>query len=163
MSMWDLSTNHEHGMKLSSFHRLCHIENKNKKYTIILRLVSLYEYTHRHFKFVVQVWDTTDVSFSCELLQDDPGLAENSYEICYNNACYYIGKGDLKTALEKLDKAEGRSPLWLYQILCIVKLQLTFFSITRKFRYSLSLLLLVSLFCIFAFFMLKPSWKFIEK
>ncbi|CAG5120167.1 unnamed protein product, partial [Candidula unifasciata] len=46
----------------------------------------------------LQLWGLKDMS--------DPGLEENSYEICYNNACYYIGKGDLKTALEKLDKAE---------------------------------------------------------
>uniref|UniRef100_A0A0B7AE88 Signal recognition particle subunit SRP72 n=1 Tax=Arion vulgaris TaxID=1028688 RepID=A0A0B7AE88_9EUPU len=46
----------------------------------------------------LQMWDLKEMN--------DPGLAESSYEICYNNACYYIGKGDLKTALEKLDKAE---------------------------------------------------------
>ncbi|XP_059161427.1 signal recognition particle subunit SRP72-like [Physella acuta] len=46
----------------------------------------------------LQMWNQKDMG---ELNTD-----ESSYEICYNNACYYLGKGDLKTALEKLDKAE---------------------------------------------------------
>ncbi|KAK6186337.1 hypothetical protein SNE40_008389 [Patella caerulea] len=37
---------------------------------------------------------------------DDPGFEEDSYEICYNKACQYIGKDDLKTAADKLKKAE---------------------------------------------------------
>ncbi|KAH9518925.1 Signal recognition particle core component [Bulinus truncatus] len=46
----------------------------------------------------LQMWDKKDM--------DDPNFAESSYEICYNNACYWIGKGNLTNALEKLDKAE---------------------------------------------------------
>ncbi|GFO21232.1 signal recognition particle subunit srp72 [Plakobranchus ocellatus] len=46
----------------------------------------------------MQLWGIKDM--------DDAGLEEDSYEICYNNACYYIGKGDLNTGLEKLAKAE---------------------------------------------------------
>ncbi|CAL1536982.1 unnamed protein product [Lymnaea stagnalis] len=46
----------------------------------------------------LQMWNQKDMG--C------PDIDESSYEICYNNSCYYIGKGDLKTALEKLDKAE---------------------------------------------------------
>ncbi|KAK0062380.1 signal recognition particle subunit SRP72 [Biomphalaria pfeifferi] len=46
----------------------------------------------------LQMWNKKDM--------DDPNFAENSYEICYNNACYWIGKGNLSVALEKLDKAE---------------------------------------------------------
>ncbi|XP_067657986.1 signal recognition particle subunit SRP72-like [Haliotis asinina] len=45
----------------------------------------------------LQMWDGVDV--------DDPGL-EGSYEISYNSACYYIGRGDYKTAEEKLRSAE---------------------------------------------------------
>lgn len=37
---------------------------------------------------------------------DDPGLEENSYELCYNMACYLIGKEDYKGAEKKLKKAE---------------------------------------------------------
>ncbi|XP_012935251.1 signal recognition particle subunit SRP72 [Aplysia californica] len=46
----------------------------------------------------LQMWDVRDMS--------DPGLDESSYEICYNKACYFIGKGDLDTAMDMLAKAE---------------------------------------------------------
>ena len=39
--------------------------------------------------------------------QSDPGLSDDNYEICYNKACYYIGKGNIDKALEMLLKAEG--------------------------------------------------------
>ena len=39
--------------------------------------------------------------------QEDPGLRESSYELCYNHSCYLIGQGDMTGAQEKLRKAEG--------------------------------------------------------
>ena len=39
--------------------------------------------------------------------QDEVGLEEESYEVCYNNACYEIGCDRLDVAQEKLKKAEG--------------------------------------------------------
>lgn len=39
--------------------------------------------------------------------KDNPGLEENSYELCYNMACYLIGREDYKGAEQKLKKAEG--------------------------------------------------------
>ena len=39
--------------------------------------------------------------------QEDPGLRESSYELCYNHSCYLIGQGDMSGAQEKLRKAEG--------------------------------------------------------
>ncbi|KAL5017564.1 hypothetical protein ScPMuIL_007153 [Solemya velum] len=44
------------------------------------------------------LWDKKEVG--------DPGLRENSYELCYNHACYLLGKGDLKAAEMKLRRAE---------------------------------------------------------
>ena len=41
-------------------------------------------------------------------IQEDPGLRESSYELCYNHSCYLIGQGDMAGAQEKLRKAEGR-------------------------------------------------------
>ena len=41
-------------------------------------------------------------------IQEDPGLRESSYELCYNHSCYLIGQGDMSGAQEKLRKAEGR-------------------------------------------------------
>ncbi|KAK7102253.1 signal recognition particle subunit SRP72-like [Littorina saxatilis] len=46
----------------------------------------------------LQMWGVRDM--------DDAGLEEDSYEVCYNNACHQIGKGRLDAALEKLKKAE---------------------------------------------------------
>nr|KAG5711405.1 hypothetical protein BaRGS_025832 [Batillaria attramentaria] len=46
----------------------------------------------------LQMWHIKDV--------EDAGLEEDSYEICYNNACYQIGRGNLDAAEEKLKKAE---------------------------------------------------------
>ena len=43
----------------------------------------------------------------CSHVQEEIGLQENTYELCYNNACYLIGKGKLQPALQKLKKAEG--------------------------------------------------------
>ncbi|KAK3095763.1 hypothetical protein FSP39_018742 [Pinctada imbricata] len=37
---------------------------------------------------------------------ENPGFKEHSYEICYNTACYLIGKGDFKAAEQKLRRAE---------------------------------------------------------
>ncbi|XP_033757773.1 signal recognition particle subunit SRP72-like [Pecten maximus] len=45
-----------------------------------------------------QLWDEVDM--------DDPGLQEESYEMCYNMACYLIGRKDFKGAEKKLRKAE---------------------------------------------------------
>ena len=47
-------------------------------------------------------------SISC-VVQDDAGLEEDSYEVCYNNACYQIGRGKMEDAQAKLKKAEGLS------------------------------------------------------
>lgn len=46
----------------------------------------------------LQMWNVRDV--------EDAGLEEDSYEICYNNACYQIGKCNPDAALQKLKKAE---------------------------------------------------------
>lgn len=48
----------------------------------------------------LQMWDVKDIG--------DPGLNEDNYEICYNKACFFIGKGDLDKALEMLLKAEEK-------------------------------------------------------
>lgn len=41
-------------------------------------------------------------------MQEDPGLNDLSYELCYNKACLLIGKKQYKEAEEKLRKAEGK-------------------------------------------------------
>ncbi|KAL8611218.1 hypothetical protein ACOMHN_013649 [Nucella lapillus] len=46
----------------------------------------------------LQMWGVRDV--------EDAGLEEDSYEVCYNNACYQIGRGKLEAAQTKLKKAE---------------------------------------------------------
>ncbi|XP_076102018.1 signal recognition particle subunit SRP72-like [Mytilus galloprovincialis] len=46
----------------------------------------------------LQLWDKKDVG--------NPEFDESSYEICYNNACYFIGKEDWTNAEKKLRKAE---------------------------------------------------------
>ncbi|XP_064601701.1 signal recognition particle subunit SRP72-like [Liolophura sinensis] len=46
----------------------------------------------------LQLWQDEDV--------EDPGIEEKSYELCYNSACYLIGKGDIKGAEHSLKKAE---------------------------------------------------------
>ena len=48
-------------------------------------------------------------SIALYLFQEDPGLRESSYELCYNHSCYLIGQGDYTGAEEKLRKAEGNS------------------------------------------------------
>lgn len=50
------------------------------------------------------------VHFTFSVLKENPGLEENSYELCYNMACYLIGREDYKGAEQKLKKAEGTSP-----------------------------------------------------
>jgi len=47
------------------------------------------------------------------LLQEDLGLPETTYELCYNAACSLIGQGQLTEALGKLQQAEGESGLLL--------------------------------------------------
>uniref|UniRef100_A0A672NGJ8 Signal recognition particle subunit SRP72 n=1 Tax=Sinocyclocheilus grahami TaxID=75366 RepID=A0A672NGJ8_SINGR len=37
---------------------------------------------------------------------EDLGLPENSYELCYNAACFLIGQGQLSQGMQKLQKAE---------------------------------------------------------
>jgi hypothetical protein len=44
------------------------------------------------------------------VLQEEVGLEEETYEVCYNNACYEIGKSRWQAAQEKLKKAEGIEP-----------------------------------------------------
>ncbi|XP_071947675.1 signal recognition particle subunit SRP72-like [Antedon mediterranea] len=46
----------------------------------------------------LQLWDKQDVN--------DPGLREDTFELCYNKACQLIGQCKYKEALEKLDTAE---------------------------------------------------------
>ncbi|XP_045189095.2 signal recognition particle subunit SRP72-like [Mercenaria mercenaria] len=46
----------------------------------------------------LQLWDGKDV--------EEPGSRDSTYELCYNHACYLIGKGDLKGAEQKLRQAE---------------------------------------------------------
>ena len=40
-------------------------------------------------------------------LQEDLGLPESTYELCYNAACALIGQGQLTEAYNKLQQAEG--------------------------------------------------------
>ncbi|KAJ7392451.1 Signal recognition particle core component [Desmophyllum pertusum] len=40
------------------------------------------------------------------LNMEDPGLREDTYELCYNSACLSLGQNDIETAQEKLKKAE---------------------------------------------------------
>lgn len=47
----------------------------------------------------LQLWERKNI--------DNPGLEENSYELCYNMACYLIGREDYKGAEQKLKKAEA--------------------------------------------------------
>ncbi len=42
------------------------------------------------------------------MFQEDLGLPESSYELCYNAACCLIGQGQLSQAMQKLQKAEGQ-------------------------------------------------------
>jgi len=44
-----------------------------------------------------------------------PELGEQTYELCYNKACVLLGQEKYDQALNKLNAAEGMSPL--YQIL----------------------------------------------
>ncbi|XP_060577385.1 signal recognition particle subunit SRP72-like [Ruditapes philippinarum] len=46
----------------------------------------------------LQMWDGTDV--------EESSSRDSTYELCYNHACYLIGKGDLKGAEQKLRQAE---------------------------------------------------------
>ena len=39
--------------------------------------------------------------------QDELGLREDTYELCYNSACLSLGENDIEAAEEKLKKAEG--------------------------------------------------------
>ena len=41
------------------------------------------------------------------LHQDDLGLREDTYELCYNSACLLLGENDIEAAESKLKKAEG--------------------------------------------------------
>lgn len=42
------------------------------------------------------------------ITQDDPGLREDTYELCYNSACLSLGQSDVEVAQQKLKKAEGK-------------------------------------------------------
>ena len=44
-------------------------------------------------------------------MQDDPGLREDTYELCYNSACLSLGQSDVEVAQQKLKKAEGKLTL----------------------------------------------------
>lgn len=44
-------------------------------------------------------------------LQEDLGLPESTYELCYNAACTLIGQGQLTEAINKLRQAEGKRAL----------------------------------------------------
>ncbi len=39
--------------------------------------------------------------------QEDLGLKEDTYELAYNKTCYLVAREDYKTAIQKLDKADG--------------------------------------------------------
>lgn len=39
--------------------------------------------------------------------QEDLGLSESTYELCYNASCTLIGRGEYAAALDKLREAEG--------------------------------------------------------
>lgn len=41
-------------------------------------------------------------------VQEDLGLSESTYELCYNAACSLIGRGQLAQAMKKLQEAEGQ-------------------------------------------------------
>ena len=40
-------------------------------------------------------------------LQEDAGMREDTYELCYNAACLLLGKGLYEEAEGKLKRAEG--------------------------------------------------------
>ena len=42
------------------------------------------------------------------LLQDEFGLNEDTYEVCYNSACFLLGKGLYQEAVDKLKEAESK-------------------------------------------------------
>lgn len=64
--------------------------------------------------------------FISSLLQEDLGLPESTYELCYNAACALIGRGQLTEALNKLQQAEGRCcSVLLLSHYFIMKLRLT--------------------------------------
>ena len=63
------------------------------------------------FVHIQMLFSKVDVTCSWHCMfsfvsQKDPGLGDATYELCYNNACYYIGRNDYKTAEDKLRKAE---------------------------------------------------------
>lgn len=45
--------------------------------------------------------------FVFHFVQEDLGLSETTYELCYNTACALIGQGQLTEAFNKLQQAEG--------------------------------------------------------
>lgn len=66
--------------------------------------------------------------FCIVFLQEDLGLPESTYELCYNTACTLIGQGQLTEALNKLRQAEGWccslfSPLFLELAFLISRVQ----------------------------------------
>lgn len=58
------------------------------------------KWSYTHFVFLISL---------SSLLQEDLGLPESSYELCYNAACTLIGQGQLTEAFNKLRQAEGQS------------------------------------------------------
>lgn len=46
------------------------------------------------------------IDYFCSV-QEDLGLQEATYELCYNAACALIGQGRLNEAMKTLQKAEG--------------------------------------------------------
>lgn len=65
------------------------------------------EYAAGQLPYIHFVW-FFKISFS-SLLQEDLGLPESTYELCYNAACTLIGQGQLTEAFNKLRQAEGQS------------------------------------------------------
>lgn len=46
--------------------------------------------------------------------QENPGLREDTYELCYNSACLSLGQNDVEVAQQKLKKAEGNQLALLF-------------------------------------------------
>ena len=74
------------------------------------------------------------------ITQEDLGLGEETYELCNNAACGYLGQGRYEEALEKLKQAEGwLLGLFYYDILFFRKL-ISFYSQMSKMNMTNSVI-----------------------
>ena len=50
--------------------------------------------------------------------KDDPGLRDDTYELCYNSACLSLGQNEVGAAQTKLKKAEGVKAIYVKDLCC---------------------------------------------